>query len=88
MVPGAGNDIFPEEFETFLLTDPDVRAQFRALHADLLDAAWWQSAKATLALGDLPEVLSYPDTARFAHGAPSGPATDASPRATRADLAC
>ena len=30
--------MFPEEFETFLLTDPKTRACFLSMHADLLDA--------------------------------------------------
>jgi isocitrate dehydrogenase kinase/phosphatase len=65
--PVAANDVFPEEFATFLLTDPAVRADFLAAHADLLDAAWWQGEQRRLTAGELPEVLSYPDTVRFAH---------------------
>jgi isocitrate dehydrogenase kinase/phosphatase len=63
--PVAANDIFPEEFATFLLTDPAVRAVFLAHHADLLDAQWWQATQRRLASGALPEVLSYPDHVRF-----------------------
>ena len=37
----ARNDIFPEEFETFLLTDPKTRECFRYFHADLLEPEWW-----------------------------------------------
>ncbi len=37
--PVAANDVFPEEFATFLLTDPEVRADFLQAHADLLDSA-------------------------------------------------
>ena len=59
-------DIFPEEFATFLLTDPAVRADFMASHADLLDADWWKSVQDRLAIGELPEVLSYPERVRFA----------------------
>ena len=58
-------DVFPEEFETFLLTDPAVRADFLAHHADLLDSAWWQSMQHTLARGEQVEVLSYPESVRF-----------------------
>jgi len=64
--PVGPRDVFPEEFATFLLTDPDVRASFLTHHADLLDAAWWQSLQATIGEGALPEVLSYPDRIRFA----------------------
>lgn len=63
--PVAGNDVFPEEFATFLLTDPAVREVFLACHADLLDAEWWQAAQQRLGGGALPEVLSYPDRIRF-----------------------
>src|SRR2546427_141323 len=63
--PVAERDVFPEEFATFLLTDPGVRADFLAHHADLLEAEWWQAAQARLAEGGLPEVLSYPERVRF-----------------------
>jgi isocitrate dehydrogenase kinase/phosphatase len=78
--PVAPNDVFPEEFATFLLTDPAVRADFLAAHADLLEAAWWQTAQHRLASGELPEVLSYPEPLRFAHPA-AVPARVASARA-------
>ena len=64
--PVGPSDIFPEEFATFLLTDPGVRADFMACHADLLDADWWRQVQEKLAGGALPEVLSYPDRMRFA----------------------
>jgi isocitrate dehydrogenase kinase/phosphatase len=63
--PVAERDVFPEEFATFLLTDPAVRADFLTHHADLLEAEWWQAAQTRLAGGALPEVLSYPDRVRF-----------------------
>jgi isocitrate dehydrogenase kinase/phosphatase len=63
--PVAANDVFPEEFATFLLTDAAVRADFLAHHAQLLDASWWQAVQQRLAQGELPEVLSYPDRLRF-----------------------
>jgi isocitrate dehydrogenase kinase/phosphatase len=65
--PVGPNDVFPEEFATFLLTDGAVRADFLKRHADLLEARWWQSIQATLARGELPEVLSYPEALRFPH---------------------
>ena len=58
-------DIFPEEFATFLLTDPRVREAFLAFHGDLLDARWWQEAQELLKRGDVAEVLSYPEGVRF-----------------------
>jgi len=69
--PVGARDIFPEEFATFLLTDPAVRKCFLAWHADLLDARWWQDVQATLGSGALPEVLSYPERIRFGAPPPS-----------------
>ena len=63
-------DVFPEEFETFLLTDPRIREDFRRYHACLLDAGWWQDVQREIRNGSVPEVLSYPESVRFARGAP------------------
>ena len=65
--PVGNNDVFPEEFETFLLTDPKTRECFRAFHADLLDPRWWQAMQNEIRSGHLVEVLSYSDAVRFAH---------------------
>ncbi|MEO8305075.1 MAG: bifunctional isocitrate dehydrogenase kinase/phosphatase [Betaproteobacteria bacterium] len=64
--PVARNDVFPEEFETFLLTDPRTRDCFRHFHADLLDPGWWQATQREIRSGRLVEVLSYSDAVRFA----------------------
>ncbi|HTP45690.1 MAG TPA: bifunctional isocitrate dehydrogenase kinase/phosphatase [Casimicrobiaceae bacterium] len=63
--PVGPADVFPEEFGTFLLTDPAVREAFLEHHAELLDADWWSAQQARLAGGELPEVLSYPERLRF-----------------------
>jgi isocitrate dehydrogenase kinase/phosphatase len=63
--PVAPLDVFPEEFATFLLTDPRVREAFLALHRDLLDAQWWQGVQRSLAGNPPAEVLSYPAPVRF-----------------------
>ena len=63
--PVGPRDVFPEEFATFLLTDPRTRAAFLADHAELLTPEWWQAVQADLAAGRITEVLSYPDTSRL-----------------------
>ncbi len=63
--PVGPHDVFPEEFATFLLTDPEVRRAFLAFHADLLDAKWWQSMQDANRDGRQIEVLSYPESIRF-----------------------
>jgi isocitrate dehydrogenase kinase/phosphatase len=64
--PVGPRDIFPEEFATFLLTDPRVREAFLAFHRDLLDAEWWQGIQRSIESGQPAEVLSYHADARFA----------------------
>jgi len=69
--PVGPRDVFPEEFGTFLLTDPRTREPFTRFHADLLDARWWQSMQAELRTGKPVEVLSYSNATRFrTKGAP------------------
>jgi len=61
---GVGpNDVFPEEFERFLLGDARVRAAFLRRHADLLRPEWWQACKARVAQGRIEEFFPY-DTDR------------------------
>jgi isocitrate dehydrogenase kinase/phosphatase len=68
-------DVFPEEFETFLLTDPRIREDFRRYHACLLDAGWWQDVQREIRNGSVPEVLSYPESVRFGRDAPGSART-------------
>ncbi len=68
--PVGPNDIFPEEFATFLLTDPKTRERFVYFHADLLGAEWWVAMQKEIRTGRMVEVLSYPDAVRFANPAP------------------
>jgi isocitrate dehydrogenase kinase/phosphatase len=64
------HDVFPEEFATFLLTDPRNRALFLRHHADLLDPRWWERTQAAIRASGPAEVLSYPEHVRFAARAP------------------
>ena len=61
------HDIFPEEFDTFLLTDPKVRKIFLELHADLLDADYWKGIQDRIKAGHVEDVFPYPQTMRFKH---------------------
>jgi len=62
--PGP-NDIFPEELETFLLTDDRIRRIFLELHRDLLDPAWWRQRQDNILAGQLEDVFPYPQAQRF-----------------------
>ncbi|MDM0108213.1 bifunctional isocitrate dehydrogenase kinase/phosphatase [Variovorax sp. J22R24] len=60
-------DVFPETFEPFLLGNPAVREAFMAHHADLLDAAFWQSHKQRIQAGQMLDVFPYDEAQRFRH---------------------
>jgi len=59
------DDVFPEEFATFLLTDPRIRKAFRTYHRDLLDPAWWRERQTNIRAGYLEDVFPYPVERRF-----------------------
>ncbi len=82
------HDIFPEEFATFLLGNPRIRAVFVKHHSDLLDAAWWQGKQRRIRLGLFDDVFPYPDALRFRHRLADGPRGDGSRAGTlRVDTA-
>ena len=66
----ARNDVFPEEFATFLLTSPLVRKIFREHHADLLSPAFWQEAQAKIRAGHVEDFFPYPQDLRFCRTRP------------------
>ncbi|MFC4701631.1 bifunctional isocitrate dehydrogenase kinase/phosphatase [Glaciecola siphonariae] len=59
------NDIFPEEFASFLLCDPTTRKHFKALHPELLDAEFWRSKQANIVQGLFEDVFPYSEEKRF-----------------------
>jgi isocitrate dehydrogenase kinase/phosphatase len=69
--PVAKNDVFPEEFATFLLTSPTVRAAFVKYHADLLAPEFWQATQARLRAGHVEDFYPYPDAIRFCNAFPA-----------------
>lgn len=58
-------DVFPEEFEKFLLTDVEVRETFMRYHADLLDWRFWQKHQARIRAGFIEDFYPYPHHLRF-----------------------
>ena len=61
----AKNDVFPETFAPFLLGNDVVRHVFMQHHADLLDAAFWQSHKDRIKAGHVHDVFPYERERRF-----------------------
>jgi isocitrate dehydrogenase kinase/phosphatase len=58
-------DVFPEQFDRFLVADPQARAIFFEYHRDLLDPAFWAGKQESLRAGIQEDVFPYPDESRF-----------------------
>jgi isocitrate dehydrogenase kinase/phosphatase len=58
-------DVFPEEWPTFIFASPRDRALFHHLHPELLDATWWSARQQDLRNGVIADVLPYPEELRF-----------------------
>lgn len=59
------NDVFPEEFATFLLGNADIRTVFRQAHSDLLSAHWWQKCRERVVRGVMQDHRPYADEHRL-----------------------
>jgi isocitrate dehydrogenase kinase/phosphatase len=62
------NDIFPEEFATFLLSDARTREAFMMYHGDLLEPEFWRQKQENIKRGIYEHVFPYPETMRFPRG--------------------
>jgi isocitrate dehydrogenase kinase/phosphatase len=58
-------DVFPEEFGTFLVPPGDLRDGFLQAHRDLLDLYYWQDVQQRLARGEVVDVFPYRREARL-----------------------
>jgi isocitrate dehydrogenase kinase/phosphatase len=61
----ARNDVFPEEFGTFLLSSPETRRIFMKDHAELLTPEFWQETQKKISGGQVPDFFPYPEERRF-----------------------
>jgi isocitrate dehydrogenase kinase/phosphatase len=68
--PVAKNDVFPEQFGTFLLGHPEVKKYFLKHHAELLTPQFWQNAKQRILDGIIDDVFPYPQELRFSYKPP------------------
>jgi isocitrate dehydrogenase kinase/phosphatase len=59
------NDVFPEEFATFLLADPRLREHFLRHHAELLEPEFWQDCQRRIGEGEIVDFFPYPESLRF-----------------------
>ena len=61
----ARNDVFPEEFATFLLGDLRLRESFLRHHAELLEPEFWQECQRRIEAGEIVDFFPYPESLRF-----------------------
>jgi len=61
----AANDVFPEQFDRFLVSDPRAREIFYEYHRDLLDPEFWTRKQELVRSGAQEDVFPYPAEARF-----------------------
>jgi isocitrate dehydrogenase kinase/phosphatase len=61
----GANDVYPEQFERFLVSDPRARDMFYAVHRDLIDPGFWAGKQARVRSGLLEDVFPYPEEIRF-----------------------
>jgi isocitrate dehydrogenase kinase/phosphatase len=58
-------DVFPEQFERFLVGDPRAREIFYEYHRDLLDPQFWNAKQTLVRTGIQEDVFPYAEEVRF-----------------------
>ena len=59
------NDVFPEEFATFLLGNSRVRKAFMKYHAELLEPEFWLQKQESIRAGVFEDIFPYNPEIRF-----------------------
>ena len=67
--PLGPDDVFPEEFPSFLGLSGELKEVFVDTHSDLFDASWWQEAQRRVASGEIASVYPYRRELRLNPGA-------------------
>jgi isocitrate dehydrogenase kinase/phosphatase len=62
------SDVFPEQFDRFLVADPRARELFYENHRDLLDPEFWRRKRERVLAGAQEDIFPYPEAARFPRG--------------------
>jgi isocitrate dehydrogenase kinase/phosphatase len=59
------NDVYPEQFASFLVTGHQARQAFLEHHADLMESEFWAGKQARIRAGLQEDVYPYPQEIRF-----------------------
>ena len=58
-------DVFPEQFDAFLVAEPRGRSILYEYHRDLLDPEFWKAKQALVRAGEQEDVFPYAEELRF-----------------------
>jgi isocitrate dehydrogenase kinase/phosphatase len=61
------HDVFPEEFERFVLGAPALREVFLREHRDLLSPEFWQDCQQRVGAGEVVDFFPYDESVRFSN---------------------
>jgi isocitrate dehydrogenase kinase/phosphatase len=61
----GAHDVFPEQFERFLVSEPRAREIFMSTHRDLTDPAFWRAKQERVRAGRDEDIYPYPQETRF-----------------------
>lgn len=64
------NDVFPEEFLSFLGLPERLRGAFVAAHGEILTAAFWRRMQARHRAGEIVDIFPYGESQRLRHAPP------------------
>ena len=59
------DDVFPEEFRSFLINNHTQRKLFSEIHNDLFDARYWNNIQGRIKRGAIIDVFPYHESKRF-----------------------
>lgn len=63
----APNDVFPEQFEHFIVGKRPFKSMLKEMHAELMSPEYWRDIQRKLAEGALHHFTPYPQSRRFKH---------------------
>ncbi len=72
--PVGADDVFPEEFATYLRSPRIVGDVFAEHHPEIATLEFWESMKQRNRAGDIPDLFPYPASLRLHAGPQPGPA--------------
>lgn len=61
----APNDVFPHQFEYFILSKKQHKAIFKSLHPEIMEASYWQQLQNDIEANQIKDVKPYPKQQSF-----------------------